>query len=111
MRRNFNRVYTTQRKIGDIFYHLPEIITQFKEKEMGTKKSFDLFTLFALNYRMDFIREAFANEPSNIIDHMEIKFMECYSRHGSYGAMVAFWRSISDNYREVLSDYITKQKN
>lgn len=77
---------------------------------METAQLFSQFTVFALNYNMDFIRKAFCELPTHMIDHLEIKFMECYTRHGGYGAMVAFWRELSINNREVLSDYITKEK-
>lgn len=74
---------------------------------METAITIDRFTEFALNYPMDFIRKAFRARPTHIIDHLEIKFMECYNRHGSYGAMVAFWRELSTNNRELLTEYIT----
>lgn len=75
---------------------------------METAITIDKFTEFALNYSMDFIRKAYSTLSSNIIDHLEIKFMECYTRHGGYGAMVAFWRELSINNRELLAEYITK---
>lgn len=73
---------------------------------MEAAQFFDKFAAFALRYEMDFIRRAFCTLPKHIIDHLEIKFMDCYSKHGSYGAMVAFWSELSGNNRELLALHI-----
>lgn len=78
---------------------------------METAQLFSQFTVFALNYNMDFIRKAFCELPTHMIDHLEIKFMECYTRHGSYGAIVAFWRELSENNRELLTSHILNHKS
>lgn len=74
-------------------------------------KTLSAFAAFALNYPMNFVREAFAEDGNRIIDHLEIKFIEQHQKHGGYGAMIAFWSELSQNNRETLTKYILNQKS
>ena len=97
-------------KLGVVTYFRILNIVNQRNNIMNTVCEFNLFVRFTLQYPIGFVRQAFSGLPIHTINHLGTKFMTCYNDRGSYGAMIACWSELSEQNRNILTDYITKSK-
>ena len=73
-------------------------------------KAINKFYYFSMNYPSNFIKQVWADDPS-LASHFEGKFELYYDRYGSYGAINAFFGSLSQNNQIKLMTWVMENFN
>jgi hypothetical protein len=74
------------------------------QEETSSLSPINKYVQFCFNYPPNFIQEIFGD--NNVGNHLQSKFDNYYSKHGSIGVMSVFYMELDSDNRKMLEDYI-----